>query len=70
MKHLKSICALLVMFLIIALSISFAGLPILLSILLGSWYWLFLYSIHLLSIVFIGIGCATAPQTKEDSSYD
>ena len=68
MEKLKHICILLIMFLIIAISIGFAGLPVLLSILLGSWYWLFLYSIHLSSIIIIGVGCALAPHTEEESS--
>ena len=69
MKKLRKLCALLIMFLIIAISISFAGLPVLLSILLGSWYWLFLYSIHGVSIVVIGIGCALAPHSEEESIH-
>lgn len=66
MKTLKKICTLLVMFLVFAISIGFAGLPIVLSIVLGSWYWLFLYSIHVLSILFIGLCCLGAKEGLED----
>ena len=65
MKTLKKICTLLVMFLVFAISIGFAGLPIVLSIVLGSWYWLFLYSIHVLSILFIGLCCLGAKESDE-----
>lgn len=66
MKTLKKICTLLVMFLVFAISIGFAGLPIVLSIVLGSWYWLFLYSIHVLSILFISLCCLGAKEGLED----
>jgi len=65
MNTLKKICTLLLMFLIFAISIGFAGLPIILSIVLGSWFWLFLYSIHVLSILFIGLCCLGAKESDE-----
>jgi hypothetical protein len=65
MNTLKKICTLLVVFLIFAISIGFAGLPVILSIVLGSWFWLFLYSIHVLSILFIGLCCLGAKESDE-----
>lgn len=69
MRKLRNICVLLIMFLIFVISTSLAGLPILLSILLGSWYWLFLYSIHAVSIMVLGICCGLAPYAEEESSH-
>ena len=69
MEKLKNIGLLLGMFLIFVISASFTALPVILGILF-SWYWLFLYSIHIFTIILIGICCAIAPQQKEDSSYD
>ncbi len=69
MKTLKKIGTFLIMFLIFVTSFSFTALPVVLGILF-SWYWLFLYCIHLSAILLIGICCAIAPQEKEDSSYD
>ncbi len=65
MKRLKNICLVLVMFLIFAISIGFAALPLILSIVLGSWFWLFLYSIHIISILFIGLCCLGAKESDE-----
>ena len=66
MSKLKKICTILVMFLIFAVSIGFVGLPVILSIALGSWFWLFLYSIHVISILFIGLCCLRAKEGVED----
>ena len=65
MKRLKNICLLLVTFLIFAISIGFAALPIILGALF-SWYWLFLYSIHLASILFIGLCCLKAKEGTDE----
>lgn len=51
------------------LSIGIAVLPIILGILF-SWYWLFLYSFHLITIIAMGLVCHFAPEGKEDSSYE
>lgn len=64
MRKLRDICVLFVIFLIIAIGIGFAALPIVLGFLF-SWYWLFLYSIHVLSVLFIGLCCLIAKESDE-----
>jgi len=51
--------------LVLLLSIGIAVLPIILGILF-SWYWLFLYSFHLITIIFMGLVCHFAPEGKEE----
>lgn len=55
--------------LVLLLSIGIAVLPIILGILF-SWYWLFLYTFHLITIITMGLICHFAPEGKEDSSYE
>ena len=55
--------------LVLLLSIGITVLPIILGILF-SWYWLFLYSFHLITIIIMGLICHFAPEGKEDSSYE
>jgi len=65
MKQLKKITLLLFMFLILSISIGWAIFPIIIGALFG-WWWLFLYAIHLTSIIIIGLCCAKAKEGKED----
>ena len=51
------------------ISVGLLALPIVLGALF-SWYWLFLYSFHLITLVVIGFCCYFAPEKREDIDYD
>ena len=66
---MKKLFSLLGMFLILFISISLLALPVILSLAFSSWYWLILYSIHIITIVAIALVCKFAPEGIEDKTH-
>ena len=65
MKQLKKITLIVIMFLILSISIGWGVFPVIISALF-SWWWLFLYGIHLTSILIISLCCAKSKEGIED----
>lgn len=62
---MKKLLCILCMFLILSISIGWAIFPVIIGALF-SWWWLFLYGVHLTSIAIIGLCCAKSKEGKED----
>ena len=66
---MKRLLFILCIFLFIFISIGLVALPLILSLVFNSWYWLILYSIHITTIIFIAIACKFAPEEIEDRTH-
>ncbi len=66
---MRKLLSILCMFLIIFISISLVALPVILSLVLNSWYWLILYSIHFITIIAIALVSKFAPEEIEDKTH-
>ena len=66
---MKKLLFILCMFLVLFISVSLIALPVILSLVFNSWYWLILYSIHIVTIIAIALACKFAPEGIEDKTH-